>query len=206
MYYIRHNWKLSYHNFAKDTCYHVPDALWLFRHIVKRPELLSKIVEVSVVAGQIQIFGARLRMETLSKRKLSVRDEPQRMDRGADVKGLSCVVLELQRKQNGLLILKCNFRNSFMYRFFIRIHPVVLYYVKYTIIITAKHNTSFVFMLQTLANHQGQIRLAFDNSTNYIFVLRVRNVRKNINTIWIKERRRKYSLIDAAIRNIPGCW
>jgi hypothetical protein len=75
-YCIWYHQKLSYHNFAKDTCYHVPDALWLFRHIVKRPKLLSKIVEVSVVAGQIQIFGARLRMETLSKRKLSVRDEP----------------------------------------------------------------------------------------------------------------------------------
>jgi len=53
-------------------------------------------------------------METLSKRKLSVRNEPERMCRGADVKGLSCEVFELQRKQNRSLVLKCNYRNSFM--------------------------------------------------------------------------------------------
>jgi hypothetical protein len=51
--------------------------LWFFRHTVKRPELLSKIVEVSVVVGQIQILGARLRVETLPEWKLSVCDETE---------------------------------------------------------------------------------------------------------------------------------
>jgi hypothetical protein len=60
--------KPSYPTYAKDTCYHVSDALRLFRHTVKRSEFFPKIVEISVVTWKIQIFGACLRMETLSKR------------------------------------------------------------------------------------------------------------------------------------------
>jgi hypothetical protein len=66
----------SYPQYIKDTGYHVPDAMWLFRHTVKRPEFLPKIVEVRVVVGQLKILGAGLRMKTLSKGQLSICHEP----------------------------------------------------------------------------------------------------------------------------------